>query len=128
MHICLRYGILIIDHQNIYIKNLTLQNILAYVKLYIVVIKKTRNHEKMKGGKFMDNILLKVRVQVIYYQTRKNDLGISYATSDKRITIAEAEDILVDREVEFEEVLKVKYEYVDLEVPLDDFENYLVEI
>ena len=76
----------------------------------------------------MDNILLKVRVQVIYYQTRKNDLGISYATSDKRITIAEAEDILVDREVEFEEVLKVKYEYVDLEVPLDDFENYLVEI
>lgn len=76
----------------------------------------------------MDNILLKVRVQVIYYQTRKNDLGIAHSTSDKRITISEAEDILVDREVEYEEVLKVKYEYVDLEIPLNDFENYLIQI
>lgn len=76
----------------------------------------------------MDHILLKVRVQVIYYQTRKNELGITYSTSDKRITIAEAEDILLDRKIEYEEVLKVKYEYVDLEVPLKDFEDFLVEV
>ena len=76
----------------------------------------------------MDHILLKVRVQVIYYQTRKNELGITYSTSDKRITIAESEDILLDRKIEYEEVLKVKYEYVDLEVPLKDFEEFLVEV
>lgn len=76
----------------------------------------------------MDHILLKVRVQVIYYQTRKNELGITYSTSDKRITIAESEDILLDRKIEYEEVLKVKYEYVDLEVPLKEFEEFLVEV
>ena len=73
----------------------------------------------------MDHILLKVKVQVIYFQTRKNDLGIQYATSDKRITIDEATDILLDREIDHEEVLKVKYEFVDLEIPLEDFEIYL---
>ena len=70
-------------------------------------------------------IFLKTKVQAIYYQSRKDDLGITYATSEKRITIAEAEEILTDREVEFKEVLKVKYETVDLEIPLTEFENYI---
>lgn len=74
----------------------------------------------------MDKILLKVKVQVIYFQTRKDDLGISYATSDKRITIVEAEEILIDREIEFKEVLKVKYEFVDLELPTNEFEKYIL--
>lgn len=76
----------------------------------------------------MDHILMKVKVQVIYFQTRKNSLGIQYATSDKRITIAEAEDILLDRKVEFEEVLKVKYEFIELEVPLENLENYIIQL
>ena len=74
-----------------------------------------------------NNILLKVKVQSIYFQTRKGDLGISYATSEKRITILEAEDILTDREIEWKEVLKVKYEFIDLEIPLKDFEKYIIE-
>ena len=75
----------------------------------------------------MGNILLKVKVQSIYYRTRKDDLGISYATSDKRITISEAEDILLDRKIEFKEVLKVKYEFIELEIPLNEFENYIIQ-
>lgn len=73
----------------------------------------------------MKNILLKVRVQAIYFQTRKNDLGITHSTSEKRISIAEAEEILIGREIEYEEILKVKYEFVELEIPLSDFENYI---
>ena len=73
----------------------------------------------------MSNILLKVKVQVIFYQTRTNELGTKYATSEKRISIAEAEDILVEREIEYAEILKVKYEFVELEIPLNDFENYI---
>ena len=74
----------------------------------------------------MDHIVLKVKVQSIYFQTRNDDLGISYATSDKRITISEAEDILLDRKIEFKEVLKVKYEFIELEIPLNEFENYII--
>lgn len=75
----------------------------------------------------MDHILLKVKVQSIYYQDLTDGLGISQATSDKRITIAEAEDILIDRKIEFKEVLKVKYEFVEVEIPLADFENYIIQ-
>lgn len=75
----------------------------------------------------MQEILLNTRVQAIYFQTRQNALGIEYATSDKRITIDEATNILVDREIECEEVLKVKYEYVELEIPLKEFNNYIIE-
>ena len=75
----------------------------------------------------MDHILLKVKVQAIYFQTRQNELGIQYATSDKRITISESEDILLDRKIEYEEVLKVKYEFIEIEVPLTDLENYIIQ-
>ena len=75
----------------------------------------------------MPTILVKVKVQSIYFQTPKDDLGITYATSDKRITIDEAQDILLDRQVECKEVLKVKYEFVELELPLETFEKYIVE-
>lgn len=75
----------------------------------------------------MSTILLKVKVQSIYFQTRKDDLGITHSTSEKRITINEAEEILIDREIEFKEVLKVKYEFVELEVPLNNFENYIIQ-
>ena len=75
----------------------------------------------------MDIIFLKVKVQSIYFQTRKDELGITHATSEKRITIDEAEEILINRQVEFKEVLKVKYEFVDLEIPLKDYENYIIQ-
>ena len=74
-----------------------------------------------------NNILLQVKVQAIYYQTDLDDLGISYATSDKRITIIESENILADREIDFKEVLKVKYEFIEMEIPLHDLESYLIK-
>ena len=74
----------------------------------------------------MHDILLKVKIQAIYYQTEKNELGISHATSDKKITIAEAEDILLEREIPYQEILKVKYEDIQIEVPLDEYENYII--
>lgn len=74
----------------------------------------------------MDHILIKVKVQIIYFQTDENELGQEYATSEKRITIAEAENILLDQNIHYKEVLKVKYEYVEMEIPLKDFKNYII--
>ena len=74
----------------------------------------------------MHDILLKVKIQAIYYQTEKNELGISHATSDKKITITEAKDILLEREIPYHEILKVKYEDIQIEVPLDEYENYII--
>lgn len=72
------------------------------------------------------NIVLKVKIQAIYFQTPKNELGISHATSDKRITIIEAEDILLNRGIEYDEILKVKYEDLEIEIPLNEYENYII--
>lgn len=73
----------------------------------------------------MSSILVKVKFQNIYYQTDEDSLGIEYATSDKRITINEATDILIERGIEFKEVLRVKYEYIELDIPLNELENYI---
>lgn len=81
----------------------------------------------MKGVKKLDNtILLNVKIQAIYFQTPTNELGIKHATSDKRITLAEAEDILLEREIPYHEILKVKYEDKQLEIPLTNYENYIL--
>ena len=72
------------------------------------------------------HILLNVKVQAIYYQTDTDELGITYATSDKRITVAESSDILLERQIRYKEVLKVKYEFIELEIPLNDLENYII--
>lgn len=74
----------------------------------------------------MKDILLKVKIQAIYFQTLKNELGIEHATSDKRITIVEAEDILLERKIPYTEILKVKYEDIQLEVPLKEYKNYIL--
>ena len=71
-------------------------------------------------------ILLKVKIQAIYFQTPENELGIKHATSDKRITVAEAENILLDREIPYSEILKVKYEDIEIEIPLSEYENYII--
>lgn len=72
------------------------------------------------------HILLNVKVQAIYFQTDEDELGITYATSEKRITISESEDILMNRQIRFKEVLKVKYEFIELEIPLNDLESYIL--
>ena len=72
------------------------------------------------------HILLNVKVQAIYFQTDTDELGITYATSEKRITVAESADILLDRQIRYKEVLKVKYEFIELEIPLNDLENYII--
>lgn len=70
-------------------------------------------------------INLKVKIQAIYFMTEENTLGIKHATSEKRITIADAEEILNNRNISYEEILKVKYEHIDLEIPLTEYENYI---
>lgn len=72
------------------------------------------------------SILLNVKVQAIYFQTDQDELGITYATSDKRITVAESVDILLDRQIRYKEVLKVKYEFIELVIPLNELESYIV--
>src|SRR5690606_22537987 len=79
-----------------------------------------------KEGGDMIGITIKTKIQTIAFETQSGDLGKTFATSDKRITIAEAGDILLDRAIEYKQVLKVKYENVDLEIPLGEFENYLL--
>lgn len=74
---------------------------------------------------FNQSIDLKAKVQVIYYQSSDDNLGQEYATSEKRITISEAEEILSERQIEFKEVLKVKYEFKDISLPLETFTKYI---
>lgn len=73
-----------------------------------------------------NSISLKTKIQTIAFETTSGSLGKSYATSEKRITISEAGDILLDRGIEFKQVLKVKYENVELEIPLEQFEEYII--
>ena len=49
----------------------------------------------------MSTLKLKTRVQVIYYQSSELDLRQEYATSEKRISLDEAEDILKERNIDF---------------------------
>ena len=73
-----------------------------------------------------ETIFIKARVQNIYYQDENNYLGIARATTEKqKLTQAEAFDILVDREVKFIDILKVKIEYIDLEIPVSKIEEYI---
>lgn len=73
------------------------------------------------------NILkFKNKVQAIYYQTTKDELGIELATSPKRITLNEAKEILNQRNLEYDEVLRVKYEYVNVKIPTEEFKNYII--
>ena len=72
----------------------------------------------------IENIKLSVKVQVIYFQTDHQELGLSYATAEKRITIKDAEKILLDRDIDYKEILKVKYERITIILPLNDFIDY----
>ena len=73
-----------------------------------------------------NHILIKTKIQAIYYRTDQDELGISHETKkdNVRITIAEAEEILKNRNIDFEEVLKVKFEDILLEIPLNEYEKY----
>lgn len=73
-----------------------------------------------------ETIFIKTRVQNIYYQDENNYLGIARATTEKqKLTQAEAFDILVDREIKFLDILKVKIEYIELDIPVSKIEEYL---
>lgn len=72
-----------------------------------------------------DKINLNPRLQVIYYLTQDDELGKEYATSEKRISLDEAEFLLINREVEFKELLKVKYEVIEIELTVEQFKKYI---
>ena len=73
----------------------------------------------------MSTLQLKTRVQVIYYQSSELDLRQEYATSEKRISLDEAEEILRSRNIEFEQIFKVQYERHTLELKSEEFEKYI---
>ena len=73
-----------------------------------------------------DNINLNPRLQVLYYLTQDDELGKEFATSEKRISLEEAESLLNHREVEFKELLKVKYEVIEIELTVEEFKNYII--
>ena len=72
-----------------------------------------------------DNINLNPRLQVLYYLTQDDELGKEFATSEKRISLDEAEFLLINREVEFKELLKVKYEVIEIELTVEQFKKYI---
>ena len=74
----------------------------------------------------MDRIALKVKVQTIYYRTDDDELGKEFTTSDRRVTISHAEKILANMDIRYKEILKVKYEFVEMEIPFSDFKKYIV--
>ena len=74
----------------------------------------------------IDKINLSPRVQVLYYLTDDEELGKEFATSEKRISLDEAETLLNHREVEFKELLKVKYEVIEIELTVEEFRNYII--
>ena len=78
-----------------------------------------------KGGNQLSKLELKTRVQVIYYQSAELDLRQEYATSEKRISLDEAEDILKERNIDFEQIFKVQYERHTIELKSAEFENYI---
>ena len=73
----------------------------------------------------MAQVEIKPKVQTITYEHQDGSLGKEYATSDKRISLAEAESILLDRNIIFKEVLKVKYEYITLSLSTDQINEHL---
>ena len=73
----------------------------------------------------MTTLQLKTRVQVIYYQSDQLDLRQEYATSEKRISLDEAEEILQSRNIDFEQIFKVQYERHTLELKSEEFETYI---
>ena len=73
----------------------------------------------------MSTLQLKTRVQVIYYQSAELDLRQEYATSEKRISLDEAEEILQSRNIDFEQIFKVQYERHTLELKSEEFETHI---
>ena len=71
-------------------------------------------------------IKLNPRLQVLYYLTDYDELGKEYATSEKRISLDEAEIILNHRQVEYKELLKVKYEIINVTMDIDEFEKFII--
>lgn len=71
-----------------------------------------------------DEIKVSTRLQVIYYQKDNHELGIAYASGEKRVTIEEAQKILKRRNIPFNEILKVKYDTMTIDLPISELENY----
>lgn len=73
-------------------------------------------------------MILDLRLQVIYYETDNEELGKEYVTSEnnQRIPLAKANELLHQRDIAFNDLLKVKFENIQLQMPLDDFKKYII--
>ena len=76
----------------------------------------------------VQNVFLKTKIQSIYYLMENDELGITYeSTNEKRLSMSEAEQLLKDRGIDFQEVLKVRYEDVEIEIPIHDLNSYIIK-
>lgn len=73
-----------------------------------------------------EKLQLKAKVQVIYYSTPDESLGQIFATPPKPLNVKECEEILKSRNIAFTEVLKKRYQYIDLEMTPFEAEKFLV--
>ncbi len=70
-------------------------------------------------------MLIKVKVQSIYYETPDTQLGIFYYNSG-RLTQKQAHDILLENDIEFEAVLKVQADEITLEMTPDELNEFKI--
>lgn len=77
----------------------------------------------MKEVNEVNTLIFSTRVQVIYFSSSEETLKKEFATSEKRISHDEAEEILKVRNISFKEILKVKYELHDLKIDLEYYKQ-----
>lgn len=70
-----------------------------------------------------NTLIFSTRVQVIYFSTEGETLEKEFATSNKRISFEEGEEILKARNISFKEILKIKYELHDLKIDLEYYKQ-----
>ena len=73
-------------------------------------------------------MIFDLRLQVIYYETDDEQLGKEYVTNEEnqRISLAQAEELLHQREIPFRDLLKVRFETLQLNMSLADFKKYII--
>lgn len=68
----------------------------------------------------MQQIEIESRIQRIYYTKNNGVILSTVANAPKRISIKNACEILKERHIEFNEVLKVQYEVIQLEFEVSE--------
>lgn len=72
-----------------------------------------------------EKITLEIKLQNIYFQDKKNELGIFHTGEKERLTINKAKEILEENEIEFQSIFQVRKENVEIELSTVQLENLI---